>query len=125
MDREGNYLQIPLVYALWLEGLRWARNGEAIEYADGQTFALSPQLALFLEGFAERPALPNFGHLLHLLHLLGYGRMQRPEAARELASVFARTGRPLRNAGAFCAFLCRDFPAAAGSLDTQQVGGLL
>ncbi len=125
MDREGNYLQIPPVYELWLEGLRWAWNGEALEYADGQTFVLSPQLALFLEGFAEQAGLPNFGNVLHLMHLLGYGRVQRPALAQELAAIFARTGRPLRNAGALCAHLCKRFPTAAGTLDTRQVCGLL
>ena len=125
MDREGNYLQIPLAYELWLEGVRWAYNGEALEYPDGPTFALSPQVALFLEGFAEQNRLLNFGHVLHLLHLFGYGRMERPELARQLTTVFARTGRPLRNAGAFCAFLTRGFTKTPAALDTKQVCGLL
>ena len=119
MDRVGDYLRIPTDYAPFLEGLRWSAGGDAVEYADGQTFVLAPQVALFLEGLAgDRPPL-HFAFVLHLLTLLGLGK--GTVRAAELARAFHETGRSLRNAGALCAALCRRVPPVADPPDVGLV----
>jgi hypothetical protein len=119
MDRVGDYLHIPAGYAPFLDGLRWSAGGEAIEYADGATFAFAPQLALFLEGLAAERGPIHFGFVLHLLALFGIGKAE--VRAAELARAFHENGKPLRNAGALCAVLCRTVPAVACSLDVAVV----
>jgi hypothetical protein len=123
VDQEADYLLIPEDYAAWLGGLHWSRAGDAIEDETQATFALAPQVALFLEGFAG--TVPHFAHVLHLLHLLGLGtRRQRPHEAAELAETFRRLGRPLRNAGALCAYLCLGIPRPRPA-DMKRVCGML
>ena len=120
-----DYLAIPDAYGRWLGGLRWSPNGEAVEYATtdpeiGLTFAMSAQIDPFLEGLATEGRTLHFAYVLHLLHLLGdWKRMASTEAhgpsqAGEfaaLARAFHEAGRPLRNAGALCAMLCREIPS--------------
>src|SRR5215831_8667849 len=119
MDRVGDYLRVPTGYAPFLEGLRWSPGGDAVEYADGQTFVLAGQVALFLEGLAaDRPPV-HFGHVLHLLALFGLGK--GAVRAAELARAFHETGRPLRNAGALCAVLCRRVPPVAEPPDVGLI----
>src|SRR3954471_3841462 len=118
-----DYLAIPKAYGRWLGGLRWSANGEAVEYATtdpeiGLTFAMSAQIDLFLEGLAAEGRTLHFAYVLHLLHLLGDWKRMGTTGARgpsqeelaALALAFHETGRPLRNAGALCAVLCRDIP---------------
>src|SRR5205823_672755 len=120
MSRVEEYLRIPEPYCNWLGGLRWSANGEAIEStaedpAIGLTFAMAPEVALFLRGLESGGPLVCFGFVLHLLHLLGAreatARAGEPFHVRqpaELAHLFHELGRPLRNAGALCARLCED-----------------
>jgi hypothetical protein len=145
MDRVGDYLRLPELYCDYLGGLRWSPAGEAVEYADGETFAFNGELALFLEGFASGGRLIHIGFILHLLHLLGRGRrtlwaeeLQASRAFREagwlledavaqraltqqFVKAFRDAGRPLRNSGALCAILCRDVLPVADPLDPQAV----
>jgi hypothetical protein len=121
MQAAKSYLRLCSDYCQHLGGLRWSATEDALEYPDGATFAFNEEVALFLEGFASAGRLIAFGHVLHLLHLLRRGgRRTTPEAAR-LARAYADAGRPLRNAGAFCAALVRDVPEAAGPVPVQEV----
>jgi hypothetical protein len=119
MSRSLDYLAIPAAYCSWLGGLRWCENGEAVVYDApgpevGCTFAMSQEIALFLEGFQTATQPVCFGFTLHLLHLLGLGVLNTsrtlPPEAEKLARAFRETGRSLRNAGVVCGFLCLDFP---------------
>jgi hypothetical protein len=130
MTRADDYLAIPRDYARWLGGLRWHPSGEAIEFAAespkvGLTFAMAPEVARFLDGFASGRDLVCFGHVLHMMTLLG---CSDPEAGEfdetrritlprvvlaRLARRFRDLGRPTRNAGALFARLARDVPGAA------------
>src|SRR5205814_6586908 len=67
----------------------------------------------------------HFGQVLHLLHLLGHGRMHGPSRAAELAEEFVDAGYPLRNAGALCARLCREIHPVPAPVGVKQVCGLL
>lgn len=124
MDRDYDYLWIPEGYAAWLGGLRWARAGDAIEFQDELTFALTPQVALFLEGFDGE--VPHFAHVLHMLSFLGVGAHLKPPhtRAKPLLQAFVAAERPLRNAGALCKFLCAGLPHAAG-IDGKRMTGML
>jgi hypothetical protein len=112
MDRFTAYLRIPAHYAAGLRDLHWSAAGDAIEFGQGGTFAFPAEVFLFLEGFVSQRPLIHFGHILHLLHLL-----KNPYTPflghREslLVSAFATAQRPYRNAGVFCALLCKDIPA--------------
>jgi hypothetical protein len=125
MEQVKRYLRIPPRYSHWLDGLRWADTGEAIEYADGTTFLLAQEIALFLEGFAATHRLIHFGHVLHLLKLLGHGRGPRPEEVSTLVSTYERTGKQVRNAGFLCGYLCRSFPPVAEPIEIKHLHGLL
>ncbi len=122
--RAALYLQVPALYCRWFGGLRWDHHGEAVEFLDGPaaglTFAFAPEVALFLEGFrATEGGVPAFGHILHLLYLIGLGERagatgsQPGNCLERIAGPFRDQGRPLRNAGALCAALCADAPRAA------------
>jgi hypothetical protein len=124
-DRVAEYLLIPKDYGLWLGGLRWSASGEAVEYEDGETFVLRQQVALFLEGLASEWRPIHFAHVLHLLHLLGHGKLRMSADTQALCCQFQQTGRPLRNAGALCAVLCHEVAAVAGPLDVGEVRRLL
>ena len=116
-----DYLGIPVAYGQWLGGLAWSPNGEAVEFAAdepeiGLTFAMSVEVARFLEGFADG-SFVHFAFVLHLMSLLGCGdrpgtpgSAQRAPEFEELARAFRETGRRVRNAGAFCSMLCREVP---------------
>jgi hypothetical protein len=114
--------------------LRWSASGDAIEFSDGRTFLLAVEIAAFLEGFASRRALMHFGHVLHFLYLLRFahtpitplpafpgvaGDDQRHELS-ELARAWQQ-GRVPRNAGVFCAHLCRAVPGLASSPGVEEV----
>ena len=111
--RAALYLQIPASYCASIGGLRWAHYGEAVEFlegpAAGMTFAFAPEIALFLEGFRGTEGdggVPAFGHVLHLLYLVGLGDRAAAQSSRSgnclarIAEVFRAEGCPLRNAGA-------------------------
>jgi hypothetical protein len=117
------YLTVPRFYDSGPHRLWWTKNFEALEYATdepqvGLTFAMAGELALFLEGLVGADKFPHFEHVLHLLQLFGFGdcagRPAQPfgEGFRDasLAATFRAASRPLRNAGALCAWLCRDVP---------------
>ena len=77
-QRAALYLRIPESYCRSIGGLRWAHYGDAVEFlegaASGQTFAFAPEIALFMEGFRDlEGGFPAFGHVLHLLYLIGLG----------------------------------------------------
>jgi len=112
MSTGPSYHQIPEHYCRHLGGLRWSASGDAVEHEDGSTFAFVPQLGLFLEGLASARRLMHFGFVLHLMHLL---RPAGPQRAELLRKAFQEAGRPLRNAGAFFAELCKHVPALAES----------
>ena len=76
--RAALYLRIPESYCRSFGGLRWAHYGDAVEFlegaASGQTFAFAPEIALFMEGFRDLDGgFPAFGHVLHLLYMIGLG----------------------------------------------------
>jgi hypothetical protein len=121
MDPVSDYLLVPPDYCQELGGLRWARSGDAVEYPDGATFALAPQIGLFLEGFAAGRRLIHFGFVLHLLHLLGLGRSNQRWGNRPLGLAFLETGSPLRNAGTLCALLSAEVPGVAGPVTAATV----
>jgi hypothetical protein len=119
-----DYLGIPEAYGFWLGGLRWSESGEVVEYAAtdpeiGLTFALGAELEPFLQGVGARTggSLLHFAHVLHFLHLLGYGSRAgaapdrpRRDAHPALAGAYRAAGRPLRNAGVLCDALCAGLP---------------
>jgi hypothetical protein len=116
MSRAGDYLRIPEDYVASLDGLRWSEAGDAIETDVGATFALTQEIALFLEGLTERRPLIHFGHVLHLLHML-----KRGGAFAALRHAYEKMHFPARNAGAFCALLCDDVPSPADPPSVQDI----
>ena len=133
MTRPEDYLAIPDDYCRWLGGLRWSPNREAVEFEadreEGRTFAMAAEVALFVEGFQSGAPLVCFGFVLHLLHLLGMGARVAPSASARrvegLAQAFRATGRPVRNAGALAALLCRGLPRAADPPEGAEVARFL
>ena len=134
--RAALYLQIPAAYCRAFGGLRWAQYGEAVEVLDGpdagRTFAFAAEIGQFLEGLlADGVPCPAFGTVLHLLCMLGLG--DRGTAAGQVAShrldrlarPFRETRNPLRNAGALCAWLCRDIPGVADPPELVELGEVL
>jgi hypothetical protein len=126
------YLQIPASYCRSMGGLRWAQHGDAVEFLEGPaaglTFAFAPEIALFLEGFRAMEGdggVPAFGHILHLLYMIGLGDRSGATERRSgnclgrVAGRFRAEGCPLRNAGALCAAICADAPRAA---DAPEMG---
>ena len=118
------YLAIPSGYGP-TDGLRWSKNGEAIETHDGRTFVFRASLPAFLEGMAAQRPLMQFVYILDLLHLLGHGDSPWDGVPRRtcttLRDAFRRAGTPLRNAGTFFGYLCKDL--ALGS-DLDKDGDL-
>jgi hypothetical protein len=132
------YLQIPASYCRSIGGLRWAHYGEAVEFLEGPaaglTFAFAPEIALFLEGFRGtegKGGVPAFGHILHLLYLIGLGdRAGVPEGRSDhrmgrIAERFRAEGCPLRNAGALCAAISTDAPRAADAPELSAIHEIL
>jgi hypothetical protein len=119
--RAAEYLVIPDDYAAAL-GLRWSYTGDAVLHGHGQTFAFAQQIWQFLEGFMSvRPPL-HFAHTLHLMHLMGLGSIGEIETgAVELRRAVLQAGRPLRNAGVFCAHLCRNMPESPLHLEPLEL----
>ncbi len=135
-QRTALYLQVPETYCRWIGGLRWARYGDAVEFLDGpaggMTFAFAPEIALFMEGFRHLEAgVPAFGHVLHLLYLVGVGDRlgsaggKRRACLERIAGPFREEGCPLRNAGALCAALCADVPRAADPPELDAIHDIL
>ncbi len=115
MDRAAHYLRIPWRhFAAMGFGLRWSADGEAVEFADGRTFAFSKEAAAFLEGFAAQRPLIHFGYILQLLWLLRRNGLTPgdPQEVHRLHSAFCAAAKPYRNAGVFFA-ACIDVPAVA------------
>ena len=135
LDNAHDYLAIPTDYWRRPGGLRWCASGEAVEQIApdptiGCTFAMAGEIALFLEGYVTSGPLICFGFVLHLLQLLGLSgneltARRRPAAFADLASTFREMGRPIRNAGALCARLCREVPRAADPPDPIDLGQAL
>ncbi len=120
MNEVVDYLRVAEGYCKALGGLRWAPDGEAIEFDDGTTFAFSGEIVSFLEGFAARRPLVDFNHALHLLFLL---RQDRASLGRRgaLQEAFQLGGKVHRNAGAFCAMLCDAVPAVPNPPPTLAI----
>ena len=124
MNRAVAYLRIPGDYEGNRYALGWSAGGDAVERPDGSTFAFAAEIALFLEGYASVGPLIHFSYVLYLLHRfdtrllepdepglprIGPGR-ELVEKSVSLALAFQKANRPLRNAGALCAWLCQDVP---------------
>jgi hypothetical protein len=121
MNRSANYLRIPDGYEGNRYSLAWSASGDAVDRFDGSTFAFAAEIAQFLEGYSSVGRLIHFPYILYLLHLFdtkmlepglprfGPGR-ELLDRSEELAWAFHKAGRPLRNAGALCAWLCREIP---------------
>lgn len=135
MTTPDDYLVIPEEYGRWLGDLHWSPSREAVEFRAtepevGPTFAFSVEIGRFLEGLAAEGDLLHFAHVLHLLDLIGFG-LRRGENARpaprlseplaRLARTFRESGRPLRNAGVFCARLCRGVPRASDPPRIEEI----
>lgn len=110
------YLAIPSGYGP-TEGLRWSKNGEAIEMGDGRTFIMTAILPPFLEGFASQRPLTHIVYILDFLHLLGYrddpwyGISSR--LSQTIQEAFRTAGKPLRNAGTFFGAVCQNVSPAS------------
>lgn len=130
MNTQG-FLSLHPSYSEYLGGLRWSALEDALERSDGSTFAFSSEAALFIEGFASSGRMIHFGFLLHLLELLRGRAWEGPPETFPLRRTFVRcrgfigAAGALRNAGAFCAELCRDVPDATGPVHVRQVLELL
>jgi hypothetical protein len=120
--RAALYLQIPAAYCRTFGGFRWAHYGEAVEFLDGpdagRTFAFAPEIAQFLEGLLSGgESTIAFGCVLHLLYIVGLGDRASGKdpnhRAGRIAGPFRDLNSPLRNAGALCAWLCRDIRGVA------------
>jgi hypothetical protein len=116
-----NYLHLPTEYCQFLQGLRWSVDDNALVHPDGTTFAFNEEVAQFFEGLTRGGRLLHFAHVLHLLDLLRQPRAAANPVAARLQRAFARSDRSLRNAGAFCATLCRDLPEPATAVYPEHV----
>jgi hypothetical protein len=121
MQAAKSYLRLSTAYCDYLGGVRWSSREDALEYPDGTTFAFTEEVAQFLEGLASGGRLLPFAYVLHLLDLLRSAPRTVAPGIVRLCRAFADAGRPLRNAGAFCAVLCRELPEAAGPVEVQEV----
>jgi hypothetical protein len=123
--RAEHYLIIPNRYLGDDRPLHWSESGDAVENGDGSTFAFGVEVIHFLEGFASQRPMVHFGFILHLLAMLRPGRLPRPVPASLLSDAFYLPGRNIRNAGAFCALLCRDAPGAVDPPTVEQLWAVL
>jgi hypothetical protein len=121
MNAAECYLRLPGAYCDFLGGLRWSAEDDVLEFRDGTHFAFTEQVALLLEGFASGGRLVHIGFILHLLDALSHADSSRGKLGKYLGAAFADTGRQLRNAGAFCAFLCQGIPEVVGEVEVRQV----
>jgi hypothetical protein len=133
MESAAEYLRVPTDYLAWWAlcvgktsgHLHWSANAEAVEYADDETFALSPEIGLFIEGMTSSGRLWHFAYVLHFMYLF---QPRRPSVSDDLAILahsFAKTGRRLRNAGLLAAVLCERVPALDNPPDFQSLIRLL
>jgi hypothetical protein len=120
MDAQG-YLKLVGAYCQPLGGLRWSSAADAVEFGDGETFAFSAEIALFLEGFADNRRLIHFASILHLLHLLRDGRRTLTPTLARLHQAYGQEGCSLRNAGAFFGVVCRGIPEVPEAVDVREV----
>jgi hypothetical protein len=124
MRRVREYLQIPDDYEGNRYSLSWSASGDAVERPDGTAFAFASQIAAFLEGYVLIGPLIHFSYILYLLQRFD-ARLSEPDEpgmtrtgpGRELvqksdalAIAFREAGQSYPNAGALCAWLCRDIP---------------
>ncbi len=129
MNREVAYLRIPGEAWGGTPPIgAWSGSGEAIERPDGSTLAFAGEVALFLEGYSYLGPLIHFGYVVRMIARVS----PRPEATGDevpgfraervaLAKAFGAEGRPIRNFGALCAWLCREVPPLA---EPPQAGEL-
>ncbi len=132
MNREVAYLQIPEGYFRgWDRVPRWSAAGDVIEWPDGAILAFGVEVATFLEGYALIGPLIHFAHVAHLLATVdrdraiagpypgppGLGGRSGP-----LVRAFREAGKPLRNLGALCAWLCREVAPVADPPDLLELG---
>ncbi len=120
----AHYLDIPRDYCEPLGRLRWSALADAVESHDGRTFALTPQLLAFLEGFAAQRPLIHFGHVLHFFYLLRQ-RKDTHHNFTTLAMAWEEAGRPSRTAGVVCALLCSEMPVAVNPPPLEELAGWL
>jgi MoxR-vWA-beta-propeller ternary system domain bpX1 len=135
MNAVLDYLRIPDDYDGNRYSLSWSASGDAIDRPDGSTFAFVGEIALFLEGYTLTGPLIHFSYILYLLERFdsklvdheepglprfGPGR-ELVERSDSLARAFRDAGSPHRNAGALCAWLCRDIPPVVAPPDSQEV----
>lgn len=136
MKKPGEYLAISEEYGRWLGGLRWAENGEAVEFVSedpevGLTFAMAREIAVFLRGFHNVRNPVPFAYVLHIMWLLGAGSASSAppivfsRRRRRLSAAFHETGRPLFNAGALLGRLCRDVPREVDPPDVAHLDAFL
>src|SRR5262249_37737668 len=85
------------------------------------TFALAPEIALFIEGLIGSRRLVHFGYVLHLYALVGPRRTYRNSECVRCGKIFRETGMSVRNAGALAAQLCREVPAIAEPIDLDTI----
>jgi hypothetical protein len=132
--RAALYLQIPDAYCRSFGGLRWAQYGEAVEFLGGpdagRTFAFAAEIARFLDGMlSPGRSVLAFGCVLHILYLIGLGeRAEEHDEIHRLHRIneqFRDLRSPLRNAGALCAWLCREIPSVADPPELTHVQDLL
>jgi len=125
MKRGRSYLRLPLVYAAYLDGMRWSSSDNILEH-NGGTFLFAPEIADFLEGFASRRPVLHFPLMVHLLTLLIRGPNRDADRQRwRLWDSYLGSDRNLRNAGAFCADVCRSLPDALSRGELNEVCGRL
>ena len=136
MTHVANYLRIPNDYEGNRYSLRWSASGDVVERLDHSAFLFAGEIALFLEGYTAQGPLIHFSYVLYLLHLLksnvtepfepgwpatGFGH-ETVELADALATAFQKADKPpYRNAGALCAYLCREIPPVVAPPDPAEV----
>jgi hypothetical protein len=136
MNRVTDYLKIPQDYEGNRYSLNWSASGDAVDRPDGSTFAHAAQIALFLEGYCSSGRLIHFSYILYMLHRLNSRLLENEEPdllspigpsyvldmmLDSLASAFQKSGQPLRNAGALCAWLCRNVPPVLDPPDSRDL----
>jgi hypothetical protein len=114
MDVAEEYLSLHDGYARYLGYLHWAPACDAVELADGSTYAFSFQIASFLEGYLTGGPLIHFGYVLHLLGILRRRDADSDGRRRQVRHAFQAAGRSHRNAGIFFATLCAEVPPVPG-----------
>ncbi len=107
------YLRLSSVDAVYLGGVRWSSEEDALAYPDGKVFIYFAALADFIEGFSTAGRVVPFGCLLHWIDLLQDRRGHLAAEVRRLRNAFRATGMVYRNAGALAAALSAGLPEVA------------